>query len=1284
MARSPLSPRRRPVLVGALLILVGLVLALRLATAFGVGEGLVARLVSRALSTPTSTISIARVEGLFSSDVTVREITVADEEGTWLTVDRARILWKPLALFRLRLAIDALDVDRVDVLRKPVSHEDAESGREPFRLPQLPLDVEIAQLALTTVSTEAPVLGTPATFSARGHAHLGPSRGVDLALDVERQDRPGRLALRLDFTPETEALGASLHLEEPAGGLFAEIANLPDRPPVRVDFDGDGTLDSFRSTLALNAGPTIGAGGKLVIDRRGAARVLGFDLGAHVSGLLPESLVPIFAGETKLDGTLAFPDDAGISGPVEVETLRMASSTLSSEFKGSVGTDRVKGRLEAETRDLAPLGRLAGLALRGEARLGADIEGRPASRSIVATIDAAARELATGLAQIDGLSGGEALLTGRIGYDPEAGFQAAGLSLNGLHASATLDGVAGPKAVDLEASSVVPALAKADARLSGRAEAKAHITGTSERPTATLTAELSDGTLLGRSVPRLVLEASGTDLLGAFGVQARLDGTIGGKPAQGSVRIGRLATGETSLDPLDVRIGSVSVTGAGTIGPDYHIAGKLSVHGRDLDDLSPVVLEKLTGTLDADVTFSGAGGRQDLGLEAEGTKISGFGSGAEKLSAHLNVTDLYRRPLLSGSAEALEARVGGQPITRLRLDAKGGADGSDVTLAAVARGIDLEARGRLVPSDPVRIELSKFDARRGPARISLERAATITIEDGGADVRNLALITNGGRLSVEGRAGPKLDLTVTARSVPLSIAELVAPGLGLNGTLDGEAAVTGATGALSGTYRARLTNLVTDQTKSAGLPPIAAEARGRLEGAQAIVDATIAAGEAGRLTITGAAPLAAGGSLDLAAKGSVDLGVGARALAAAGRSITGSVTIDGRISGTLDRPKAAGTAELSNGSYRDFGSGTRLDGIRARLVAREDRITIENASATARNGGTITASGDVRLDPAAGFPGTLKIVGQRAEVVQSSVATAVVDLDLGLTGPLARSPRLGGRVGIETLDISIPDKLPGELRPLEGTRHIRPTPTARRRLALAAERTGGRGGASFDASLEVTVDVPGHIRVTGRGIDAELGGSVKVAGTLAEPKPIGAFHLLQGRMKILTSQLDFVRANLTFAGDLSPQLDFLATTQAGGASIRVAVTGNPSDPQFTFGSSPDYPQDEIISRLLFGQGSGRLTPTQALALTQAVAIYTGGTSALESLRRSLGLGDTSRSRNPLTNWLGDRVSLGIRTGATPAQTGVGMDVSIWNRLKARGAIDARGAASVGVGAEYEW
>ena len=134
----------------------------------------------------------------------------------------------------------------------------------------------------------------------------------------------------------------------------------------------------------------------------------------------------------------------------------------------------------------------------------------------------------------------------------------------------------------------------------------------------------------------------------------------------------------------------------------------------------------------------------------------------------------------------------------------------------------------------------------------------------------------------------------------------------------------------------------------------------------------------------------------------------------------------------------------------------------------------------------------------------------------------------------------------------------------------------------------------------------------------------------------------------------------------------------------IAITGGPADPQFIFTSSPDMPQDEILSRLLFGAPSGQLSPTQALALAQAAAIYSGGNNAFEGLRRSLGLGDAGNSTNPLTKFLGNRVSLGVHTGATPAQTGVGMDISIYKRFKVKGAIDATGGASAGVGAEYEW
>ena len=132
------------------------------------------------------------------------------------------------------------------------------------------------------------------------------------------------------------------------------------------------------------------------------------------------------------------------------------------------------------------------------------------------------------------------------------------------------------------------------------------------------------------------------------------------------------------------------------------------------------------------MTLTREGARQDVAVEAKGQKIAGFGMGLETLSADLTATDLTRHPALSGSLEARDARIGGETITRLRLDAKGAPEASDVTLTALARGIDLEARGACRSIGPLRIDLSKLDARRGRTRIGLAGPATITIEDGEA------------------------------------------------------------------------------------------------------------------------------------------------------------------------------------------------------------------------------------------------------------------------------------------------------------------------------------------------------------------------------------------------------------------------------------------------------------------------------------------------------------------------------------------------------------------------
>src|SRR5919112_2161013 len=93
-------------------------------------KGVLASLISRALSTPTTRVSIGAVDGALSSDATIRDITISDRDGIWFRLDRARIVWRRLALLSKRLEIDKLEIGRMEVLRKPIPADETVPGAD--------------------------------------------------------------------------------------------------------------------------------------------------------------------------------------------------------------------------------------------------------------------------------------------------------------------------------------------------------------------------------------------------------------------------------------------------------------------------------------------------------------------------------------------------------------------------------------------------------------------------------------------------------------------------------------------------------------------------------------------------------------------------------------------------------------------------------------------------------------------------------------------------------------------------------------------------------------------------------------------------------------------------------------------------------------------------------------------------------------------------------------------------------------------------------------------------
>ncbi len=234
-------------------------------------KGVLADLISKALSTPATNVSIGAVDGVLSSDSSISDIVLSDRSGPWLKIDKVRLVWSRLALLKRRLEVDQLTIGHVQFLRRPLPSEAApppDATAPGSILPELPVKVIVRQFAVQELSLGEPVIGVAARLDIAGRATLGPpSEGLDLSLTSRRLDAPGEFSALLAYVPASDKLTVNVNSAEPAGGLFAHFANLPGLPPAKLAFNGAGKLDNFTAKLDFAAGADVWARGQVVVAR---------------------------------------------------------------------------------------------------------------------------------------------------------------------------------------------------------------------------------------------------------------------------------------------------------------------------------------------------------------------------------------------------------------------------------------------------------------------------------------------------------------------------------------------------------------------------------------------------------------------------------------------------------------------------------------------------------------------------------------------------------------------------------------------------------------------------------------------------------------------------------------------------------------------------------------------------------------------------------------------------------------------------------------------------------
>jgi translocation and assembly module TamB len=1124
-----------------------------------------------------------------------------------------------------------------------------------------PMRVQIETLTARTAGFGVSVTGT--VDGAAGTA--------DLAFDVTGGDA-ARFATLLP-----EPAWRSLHLD---GTLRGAVA----RPVVAVNLTAQdlGASGYGARGLDVRAETNADGSGGLVWKVDGNAD------GPHARGA--KAIEPLGEkGSFSLSGTVP----AG--GSATLTNARVNLAPLDLRFTGRVATGTVEGTLRLARLDLAALSPLAGRPLQGGLTLDADLTPDRAPGEIRVRMNGASKDVATGIPAVDGLFGGDAALAGAVVYGTDGAVAVDGLKLGAVGLSLNVDGRIDHKAANLSARASLPDLRRVDPRLEGRADAEATFGGSLDALTVKARLAVPEGSAVGKPVQQFALHLNARDLTGHPDADARLEGQIGGKPATGAASVSRAAAGTRAQ--LDLAIGSVVAKGGLSISSERLLAGRVAVAARDLSDLSAFALTELAGTAQANLDFTIEDGKQHIVVNAIADKVRAPGMALNAARINLSVVDPAGAPALDGKAEISGLLAQGLRVDKATLLANGKRDGSTaLKLDTNVQDTLLAATARLTPSaETTVLRIDSLRAAKGRTSLTLSQPATLTLAGGAVTLDRLVLAAGGGSATVRGKAGETLDLEVDLRNLPLALAALADPRLDLSGTLTGTAKLSGPAATPSGSYDLTISRMSGPDLARAGVGPLNVKAKGALASGRVGLDVGVSGPSLSGLAVTGSVPMG-GGAMDVNVKGSVALSIANAMLATSGARASGTAIIDAQIRGTPADPQAGGTVRITDARFDDTVNGVTLERIDGLITAADRSVMITSLTARTPNGGNVVVKGDVKLDPGGGFPGNMEITLQNARLVSSELMRLIADGQLAMSGAFATRPRLTGRFDVKSLDINIPDKLPGGADMLD-VRHVNAEAgqNAPRRAAAGGKATGKNGSktavAGFAAALDLTINAPNNVFVRGMGIESELGGKLTLKGTSAAPVTVGALEMRRGRFDVLGRRLDFTRGKVTFNGTTDPGLDFVAETKSIDLTAKILVSGTASLPQVSFASTPELAQDEILARLLFNKSAGSLTASQAVQVAQTVAQFSGGRpGVLENVRRSLGVDSLDVGAGAAGGEIGvgkrlnDRLYLGVRQGTSPGSSKATIDIDITKNVRIQGATGADGGAETGVGMQWDY
>jgi translocation and assembly module TamB len=1172
-------------------------------------------------------VRIAGLAGTFPATIDIANLQLSDPKGVWLSAEQVSLHWSPLALLAWHMHIYRLDIGAADVARKPVSTPSASSrpsGNSSSSLPAIDID----RMGVGTLVLEPAAAGMAARLNIQGNLHYRSMMDARGSLIAHRTNGTGDYEVIFGIARSTTS--ARIKLEEPAGGPLEHLVNLPDLGALSVIASVDGPQNAERLRLDAHAGQlSASAGG--TVDLAGRAADLSYSVSSPAMSPRPGVAWQRVALQGRWVGPVAAPHATGV---LDLEGLELTDGTQLGSLRANLTADGRLLRLRATADGIMLAGPqpqlLQGSPLNLDATLHLDAQGRPFQMTLthrlldldVQAVTAGSRSATFNLRLRDLGS-----LAKLYHQDIRGTMSLSGEVVEQGPTTTTLD-VSGTG--NLAGSSVASKLLGADARLhvagtmttatvavdtlelSGRAlslsawaiadrsgpgattpgvqSLRAHwrvslpklallwptvggsleTTGTANGPLQSLSADVQVKSQLAmQGAPPGTVEASlqARGLPSAPNAVVEANGEFAGAPLRLEASLKQAGVNTYRILIPRITWKSVAIDGDMTTGRSLATGrGSLRLRVGSLADLQSLVKQRLGGSIDGNFALTpGSGGtRANLDLVARNVEAGGI-AGDGQLSA-----------------------VG--PLNALRIELTAQSPNLQGSPANIAAGARLNETRRV-------LDLDRLEARYHGQTVHLIAPSRVMFARG-ISVQNLRLGAQKAIVAVDGRLSPALNLRASIHHVDAGLVDAFVPKLLAQGTFDADARLRGPRSAPVGRASFRMTGIKMASTATQGLPAVNARGSARLRSQTADIFAELDAGSASRVTMRGRVPLGTTGNVALTIAGKLDAALMNSILETRGERAAGTITVKASVAGTAHEPQIRGMVRLANGDLRDYAEGIHLGNINARLVG--DRGILRIAEMTARAGpGHLSAKGTVGvLQPQ--MPINVSLSAQHIQPITNDIMTANLDAHIQVAGTLRQRIDVTGDIHVNHASITIPNGMPPNVATLDVVRPGQaPQPAASsKRLVIG---------------LGMTLDAPDAIFVQGRGLDAQLGGGLRITGTSDKPQVNGGFRMIRGTFSLAGTNLNFTSGKVSFNGQglkggIDPTLDFIAQSSVvynGPTTVTLHVTGFADSPKIALSSNPSLPQDDLLGLLLFGKPASQLTAIQLAETGAALASLSG-------------------------------------------------------------------------------